>query len=72
MAQWFRRVAVSQATMPRHGFDLCRALKHSAFPVILRGTEPVSALKRVLLYCCTLYNFSFLGFVSGNLALTGF
>ena len=35
---------------------LCRAL------VILRGTEPVSALTRALLYCCALYNFFFLGF----------
>ena len=29
---------------------------------ILRGTEPVGALTRTLLYCCPLYNFFFLGF----------
>ena len=28
----------------------------------MHGTEPVSALKRALLYFCTLLNFGFLGF----------
>ena len=36
----------------------------------MRGTEPVSALARAPLYCCTLYNFSFLDFVSDDLAKT--
>ena len=42
--------------------------------VILPGTEPVSALTTALIYCCALrlYNLSFLDFVSGDLALTGF
>ena len=39
---------------------------------ILRVTEPVSALTRALLYCCTLYNFSFSNFVSGKIALISF
>ena len=59
MTQWLRWVAVSRATWVRiqHGTETF--LRPS---VILRGTEPVTALKRALLYCFALYNFVFLGF----------
>ena len=59
MAQRLRHLPVSQATW--NGFSQgaetpCRPL------AILRGTEPVSALTRALLYCCVLYKKKILGF----------
>ena len=69
MAEWLRRVAESLATLVRFPLGAETLCRSSA---ILRGTEPVSALTRALLYCCALYNFSFLDFVSVDLSLTRF
>ena len=69
MAQWLRRVAVSRGAW----VQILQGTETFCLPsAILRGTEPVSALARALLYCCALYNFYFLDFLSGDLALTGF
>ena len=59
MAKWLRLVAESRATwiwFMMSAETLCSA------SAILRGTEPVSALTRALVYCCTLQNFLLLGF----------
>ena len=69
MAQWLRRVAVSRGAW----VQILQGTETFCLPsAILRGTELVSALARALLYCCALYNFYFLDFLSGDLALTGF
>ena len=62
MAQWLRWVAVSLA--PWVLFLISAEMLCSA-SAILRGTESVSAMTLalfILLQCCTLYNFFFLGF----------
>ena len=52
-------------------FQLCVETLSSPL-LILCGTEPVSALTRVLLYCCALSIFFLLDLVSGDLVLTEF
>ena len=69
MAEWLRLVVDSLVIWVQFAYGskfFCSAA------AILRGTEPVSAQTRSFLYCCALYNFSFLDFVSGDFALTGF
>ena len=61
MAQWLRRLALSRAAWVQfqQGVETLCSPEDT-----LCGTEPVSALTRSLLHCCTLYIFSsfFLGF----------
>ena len=71
MGQWLRWLAGSQAIYVQFKFQQGAEIFCST-SAIWRGTEPISALTRSLSYCCTLYNFFFSNFVSGDLALTGF
>ena len=70
IAEWLRPVIDS---MLAYGFGLRMMLNPSAaqLPFCLALSPSVHRHARFL-YFCSLYNFSFLDFVSGDLALTGF
>ena len=73
MVEWSRLVVDWLAIDWRHGFYSHMVLNSSAalLPFFVALSQSVH-WHASFLYCCALYNFFFLDFVSGNLALTGF
>ena len=67
MVKASRRESGDLASIPVGAETLCSP------SALLRGTEPVSALTSARFYIAALsgYNYFFLDFVSGDLALTG-